>query len=181
MSEKEITIVDESPEAAKGFTQSDLESKTIKQLKEILHTLTLKVGGTKSELIERIINDKNNTLKRSLEDPENTGRSNKKQKISNDDPILKGCFHCGETENLKKYHDLKVCLGCYQKLTERRLTRQDARSFFKLTETEMKKLPCKKKSHPYFRSVMYLYSHGTVAKAAIAKYGSLKAMVESSK
>jgi len=59
---------------------------------------------------------------------------------------------------------------------KKKLTRSDCRGLFDLTESEMKRIPCRQ-HHNRFR-MYYLYSVSTVAKEAVKKHGSLRALCE---
>lgn len=143
---------------APAYTKDLLAGLTNPELKNILRRMGLKLSGTKSELIDRIL----------------SGPSEQSGSTS----VPKPCFFClslpADSVKHRKFYDSCICGSCLSSSRSKKLNGTDCKIAFKMSEKELMALPHTVGTSGYYRTAICLFDHDTVAKAAIQKWGSLE-------
>jgi hypothetical protein len=78
------------------------------------------------------------------------------KKAAKDDPLLKVCFHCFNSEGLSEFHGVSRCAGCRETMERYgTITRDLLQSFFGLSKGEADKLPRGTGIAGVYRSIIY--------------------------
>lgn len=94
------------------------------------------------------------------------------------DPIWQICFICQSKDNLTKYKDIRICTKCKSYWKGKRLSAEDAQTYFLLKPEDLAQLPHKDTPSADGTPAVPLYAFPTCAGCAVRKFGSLYEMVK---